>query len=711
MLVSNIGQSSTSTESVGTTQGFNYPRAQAFSTGTDSSGYVLDSVELYIGNTPDTPDDFSVAIHRASGINPGTKLFDLSNPATFSANSVNTFTAPANTRLDSQTTYFVVVDYDSPATEGTTIGATTADAEDSTKADGWSIANDSRLYSFDTDNVEFKWIGFAGKSIRIRVNTVVSVESIAVTSTPPADQDGFYRKGDTITFQVKFTDNFEVTVTGDEVETDAFNLRLKVDVGGSEKTLSPDKGRTGVNSVFFDYTVALGDMDADGVSVPENALSLTSGTLPDEEGNAISLAHAAYEFADHKVDGSATRVKEITVTSSPPAVPGGTYYKGDTITFRVTFTDDLETDVLQGGLVRMKIDVGSVQPNRARARVGTDWLEFDHTVASGQMDTNGVSIPANALSVVANTGTFVDADGDAVALAHAAYAFPAHKVNGADRLSSCPAATGTQVWTGNLTVGSGTGVTGYDASPSHGALDDTDFTLDGTTYTIDEALYSTTSEVMSFGLTSSLANNAGLVLHVGQVHAFRLAEAGHNTITHTYNLSRTFGFMGRPRVAAINPWSDGDTVCLLLERIPNRPVTGGVGISGTARVGETLTWTNMGIADPDGQVNALASTRRQWKRVDADGESNPVDIGTGTTYKLTADDEGKRILLEFGFTDDLGYDETLTSAAFPATGTVQAAPGGVPVTGTVIWQARMGLSTSRASPQGSTPPCRAGSGA
>ena len=367
-----------------------------------------------------------------------------------------------------------------------------------------------------------------------------------------------------------------------------------------------------------------------------------------------------------------TGVKEITVTSSPPAVPGGTYFQGDTITFRVTFTGGVN---FANAFMSLKVDVGNAQKTIGRFRARSDGGEFDYTVESGDMDASGVSIPEDGLVLTA--GTITDTDGDAVDLAHPAYAFADHKVDGVDRLG-CPAPTGTQVWTGNLTVGTGTNLTGYSSSTSVGSLDDRDFTLDGTTYTIDELFHRTRGNLI-FSLTSSLASRGGLVLHVAHAHQYRLAGATYISSSHSYNSFLT-----------TVPWSDGDTVCLLLERLPNREATGGIGISGTARVGETLSQVNMGIADADGANNARASTTRQWKRVDADGESNPVDVGTDTTYTLTADDEGKRILLEFGFTDDLGYRETFTSDAFPAHGTVAAAPGGIAaITGTVIWQAQM----------------------
>ena len=61
----------------------------------------------------------------------------------------------------------------------------------------------------------------------------------------------------------------------------------------------------------------------------------------------------------------------------------------------------------------------------------------------------------------------------------------------------------------------------------------------------------------------------------------------------------------------------------------------------------------------------------QWKRVDADGVSNPTDIGADSAnYTLTTSDVGKRILVEVSFTDDLSGVESRTSDAHPSSRTV-----------------------------------------
>ena len=101
----------------------------------------------------------------------------------------------------------------------------------------------------------------------------------------------------------------------------------------------------------------------------------------------------------------------------------------------------------------------------------------------------------------------------------------------------------------------------------------------------------------------------------------------------------------------------------------NDPATGTPTISGTAQVGQILTASTAGIDDVDGLPSAFTY---QWKRVDADGTSNPTDIGADSSaYTLTAAEEGKKVLVEVSFTDNGGSSEgPLVSAAYPSSGTV-----------------------------------------
>ena len=100
---------------------------------------------------------------------------------------------------------------------------------------------------------------------------------------------------------------------------------------------------------------------------------------------------------------------------------------------------------------------------------------------------------------------------------------------------------------------------------------------------------------------------------------------------------------------------------------PNTPATGLPTITGTARVGETLTAGTTGISDGDGLNNATFTY--QWLADDAE-----IDSATTSSYTLVTADAGKAIKVRVSFTDDGGNDEELTSAATSAVAAVVKPP-------------------------------------
>ena len=113
---------------------------------------------------------------------------------------------------------------------------------------------------------------------------------------------------------------------------------------------------------------------------------------------------------------------------------------------------------------------------------------------------------------------------------------------------------------------------------------------------------------------------------------------------------------------------------------PDNPAAGAPAITGTVRVGETLTADASTITDADGLANATLA--HQWL---ADGTDIPG--ATGVTYTLAPSGEGKTIRVRVSFTDDAGNSETRTS---PATAPV-APPPNIPATGlpTITGMARV----------------------
>ena len=102
-----------------------------------------------------------------------------------------------------------------------------------------------------------------------------------------------------------------------------------------------------------------------------------------------------------------------------------------------------------------------------------------------------------------------------------------------------------------------------------------------------------------------------------------------------------------------------------IEARANNPATGQPTITGTARVGETLTADTSDIDDEDGLTNATYSY--QWMAHDGASETD-IAGATSVTYTLSDDDEGKTVKVRVSFNDDAGNEETVTSQATAVVG-------------------------------------------
>ena len=157
-------------------------RAQTFTTGSQSGGYTVTSVD--IGYDDAEGDKFSAAIWTVDSDNEpddgdnNNKVADLTAPTgTWGAGFTLTFTAPAGTTLDAGTTYAVVLTATGNAVR---LDSTTSDDEDSGAFAGWSIADTGYFISSNT------WTANpTGKALRIAIKgtTAAKVDDCADDTT------------------------------------------------------------------------------------------------------------------------------------------------------------------------------------------------------------------------------------------------------------------------------------------------------------------------------------------------------------------------------------------------------------------------------------------------------------------------------------------------------------------------------------------------
>ena len=135
-------------------------------------------------------------------------------------------------------------------------------------------------------------------------DTAPTVSKIEITSDPGTDRT--YAAEEEIQVTVTFSETVEVTGTP----------RLSLELGGGSRTATYGGG-SGTAALVFEYEVAEGESDTDGVGV--EADSLTGGTIRDEARNDAELDHDGLA-ADlgHKVDG----VKPALAASGGAVVDG-----------------------------------------------------------------------------------------------------------------------------------------------------------------------------------------------------------------------------------------------------------------------------------------------------------------------------------------------------------------------------------------------------
>ena len=221
-------------------------------------------------------------------------------------------------------------------------------------------------------------------------------------------------------------------------------------------------------------------------------------------------------------------------------------------------------------------------------------------------------------------------------------------------------ATRKLIWLADMTVGTGTGVTGYSnietISISGGTLGATAFTYKSVEYTVT-AVQDDAIDFLGFYMEPIPPADANSwILGIDNVEEKFNSV---NRIDDTGSNSTAFGF---PRQS----WTGGEQVRLSLLEAVNAPATSAPSIQGILQQGEMLTADTVGVADPNGVPSDVTYTY-QWLRADdATDPGNDISGATGSTYTLAAADVDKRIRLKVTFTDSEGFSESPVSAATPA---------------------------------------------
>ena len=210
------------------------------------------------------------------------------------------------------------------------------------------------------------------------------VGTVALTSDP--GPDAVYALGDEIEAAVRF--DRSVTVSG------APGLALTV--GGAPRPMR-HRGGSG-DALTFAYTVAEGDLDADGVSIAADSLS---GTIGDGAGEAAVLTHAAVAAdAGHRVDGVRPVLQGVVADGEVVLL---TY--DEALSYRFEHADRA------GDAFTVTTDGDTVAVERAFAANGSEvWLALSPPVARGQDVTVSYTPGAWSIRDAAGNGAAAFAD-------------------------------------------------------------------------------------------------------------------------------------------------------------------------------------------------------------------------------------------------------------------------------------------------------------
>ncbi len=233
--------------------------------------------------------------------------------------------------------------------------------------------------------------------------TTPAVSAVTISSAPASGQT--YQLGESIEVKVAF--GRPVAVTGAP--------RLALTIGTQTRQAGYVAASSKADTLVFGYAIRPADADTDGIGIGASALALNGGAIADVRPGAAAAAlglgvRAISNAASHKVNGSLGPPGVVGLAVAAPPV-GNTFERGDTIVATVTFNKAVDAT----GAPQLALSIGAQQVGAyASAATGTTSLEFRYVVISGDADTDGLSIRANALTL--NGGTIDVASGTTDAL-------------------------------------------------------------------------------------------------------------------------------------------------------------------------------------------------------------------------------------------------------------------------------------------------------
>ena len=210
-----------------------------------------------------------------------------------------------------------------------------------------------------------------------------TVSSVSIGAT--GGQNNTLNAGDIV--------NVTVTMSEDTlVETNNGVPRIALNLGGNTVYADYVSGG-GTSSLVFQYVVQAGDVDADGIAIPADALQLNGGVLKDAAGNHALLNHPPLE------DESAYRV-DTEAPSAPALSLVNDTGRADGVTSNATLST---SGTEAGALVEYRIKAGSGDFGGWSANYVAPTVDGLYTVEVRQVDAAGNASESGRLEFALDT--------------------------------------------------------------------------------------------------------------------------------------------------------------------------------------------------------------------------------------------------------------------------------------------------------------------
>ena len=228
--------------------------AQSFRTGANEADYTVSEVDIALVDT--SGKSTAVKIRKNNDDNePGDLVAALMNPGTLTANSLNTFTAPAGTKLAANTTYWLTVNEGISSPNRAQVSAN--DGNDETGEPGWTIGDDRLWRTDETDSWSTETFSLLITIKGTTISTDVTLSDLVLEGA-----DG----GETITLSPAFAANQytyraavvnsvdEITITP---TVNHSNAEYEIKDGGGNALTDTDLNETGFQVALSEGTNTL----------------------------------------------------------------------------------------------------------------------------------------------------------------------------------------------------------------------------------------------------------------------------------------------------------------------------------------------------------------------------------------------------------------------------------------------------------------------